>query len=289
MEIKRRIGLPRMSFHVMNRGARKVSIFAGDADRSLFVSLLGRFATKYDVRITSWCLMPNHYHLEPTAEGTPLSLMMRDLDGTYARAFNDRHDTTGCLFQGPFKSMAIEYDEGLLFVSRYIHRNPDDLREAPKSYRWSSCRSYIGLEPSPEWLDTSRVLAQVRDASMSDGEAYLRYLQAAPPKRKRRATPKKSADGFHLEWIRFLEERSSERLLGLEGLLDRTALSTIVAWAARRIYGIPAAAISEYFGYRSVAAVYAIASRFQRRLSEEPDLEQALQVLRFLRRRNLSS
>jgi len=38
MEIKRRVGLPRMSFHVMNRGARKAVIFKDDQDRGLFVN-----------------------------------------------------------------------------------------------------------------------------------------------------------------------------------------------------------------------------------------------------------
>ncbi len=47
MEIKRRVGLPRMYFHAMNRGARGLSIFAGGEDRRLFVDLMGRFALKY--------------------------------------------------------------------------------------------------------------------------------------------------------------------------------------------------------------------------------------------------
>jgi len=46
MEVRRRVNLPRAYFHVMNRGARKVSIFADEADRKIFVSLLGRFASK---------------------------------------------------------------------------------------------------------------------------------------------------------------------------------------------------------------------------------------------------
>ena len=35
MEIRKRIGYPRSYFHVMNRGARKVSIFADDVDRRI--------------------------------------------------------------------------------------------------------------------------------------------------------------------------------------------------------------------------------------------------------------
>jgi REP element-mobilizing transposase RayT len=277
-----------MFFHVMNRGARKVSIFAGEADRQIFVGLMGRFALKYGVKIVSWCLMPNHFHLEPDTEGTPLYKMMRDLDGNYARAFNDRHQTTGCLFQGPFKSMAIDDAEGLAYVSRYIHRNPVDLRESPESYRWSSCRSYLGLAPVPEWLDPDPVLKVIREAEMSDSEAYLRYLQAAPPKRRPTSSLLNPTEDFYQEWIRYLEEKCSEKLMGQEGILGRTALSTIVIWAAIRIHGVPGKELAAYFG-QSTSAVYVVSSRFQKRLEDDPGLEKALQVLRFLRRRKLSS
>ena len=97
MDIRRhRMELPRGYFHIYNRGARKVSIFADQADRRIFVSLLGRFATKYEIGVLAWCLMPNHYHLEADTDGPRLCGMMRDLDGNYARSFNERHDTSGC-------------------------------------------------------------------------------------------------------------------------------------------------------------------------------------------------
>ncbi len=106
--------------------------------------------------------MSNHYHMEPDCEGTRLSEMMHDLDGTYAKAFNERHGLVGCLFQGPFKSMAICDDEGLAYVSRYIHRNPVAAGFRPEEYSWSSCRSYLGLEPTPPWLDPRPVLEWCR-------------------------------------------------------------------------------------------------------------------------------
>lgn len=81
MEIKQRMGLPRMPFHVMNRGARKISIFADNDDRRLFVHLMAQFALKHEIKIIAWSLMPNHYHMEPESEGTPLCRMMHDLDG----------------------------------------------------------------------------------------------------------------------------------------------------------------------------------------------------------------
>src|SRR5438552_351147 len=103
IEVRHRIGLPKARFHVINRGARKVDIFSTDEDRRLFIGLLAKFTLKHQIRLIAWCLMSNHYHLETEGEGTPLVRMMHDLDGTYARIYNQKYGGTGCLFQGRFK------------------------------------------------------------------------------------------------------------------------------------------------------------------------------------------
>jgi REP element-mobilizing transposase RayT len=277
MEIKRRVGLPRMNFHVMNRGARGISIFSGEEDRSLFVGLMGKLALKYEVGIVSWGLMPNHYHLEPDSEGNPLVEMMRDLDGTYARAYNERHGTWGCLFQGPFKSMAIRDVEGLAYVSRHIHRNPLSTGHRPEDYRWSSCRSYLGLERIPAWLRPWPVLDHCREKGMSAIESYRKYLAAAPlPTRTGRASTDEF-ECFYLEFIRHLEERFLEKLIPLNGLLGRISPRTVVAWAAHNLQGIPARRVADYYGYKDEDSVRALVGRFQMRLDDNPRLREILE------------
>jgi len=276
MEIKRRVGLPRMYFHVMNRGARGVSIFSGEEDRSLFVGLLGRFALKYEVDIVSWCLMPNHYHMEPDSEGSALCEMMRDLDGTYARVYNERHGTSGCLFQGPFKSMAIPDEEGLAYVSRYIHANPRSMGTPPEEYRWSSCRSYLGLAPVPSWLAPSPVLGHCRQAGMSDVEAYRHYLAAAPPAIRRSSSKTDGLGDFYLEFIRHMEGRLAERLVPLNGLLGHVSLRTVVTWMVHCLQGVPAGAIAEYYGHKGEGTVRALVGRFGARLEGDPHLKETL-------------
>lgn len=277
MEIRRRIGLDRSYLHVMNRGARKVSIFADEGDRRMFRSLLGRFASNYSVNILAWCLMPNHYHIESDSEGTPLSRMMHDLDGTYARAFNRRHDTTGCLFQGPFKSMLIRDEEGLAYVNRYIHLNPIDLGQAPGSYPWSSCAAYLGVAEIPPWMDLEPVSAWLRTSGQSDGESYLEYLKRGLLKPRKKRTHADPVGDFHTEWIRHLEERLVEAMTGRDDVLSGTSLSTIVTWMAQRTYGIPAKVVADFYGYASAATVRAVSGRVQKRLIEDPNFRIALE------------
>jgi putative transposase len=279
MELRHRIGYPRSYFHVMNRGARKVSIFADETDRKIFRGLLGRFAEKHSVRVLAWCLMPNHYHLQPDCEGTPLSLMMRDLDRTYARSFNARHGTSGCLFQGPFKSMLINDLDGLTYVNRYIHLNPVDIRQSPASYRWSSCGIYLGLEPVPAWMDVEPVMQSLRTAHRSDAESYTYYLEQGLLKRNRRKK-KKSTDplgDFYEEWIRRLEERCVEFSERCPEILGGICLQTLVSWLAHRVYEVPAKVIAQFFGYGSPATVRANCTRMQERIDQDLGFRDALE------------
>jgi putative transposase len=77
------------------------------------------------VDIVSYILMPNHFHLlvKQNME-MGISRFLSNLQNSYTRYYNLKHDRTGHLFQGQFKSALIESDEQLLHVSRYIHLNP---------------------------------------------------------------------------------------------------------------------------------------------------------------------
>ena len=53
---------------------------------------------------------------------------MRHINGLYTQRFNRRRDTDGPLFRGWFKAILVEADSYLLQLSRYIHRNPVEVR-----------------------------------------------------------------------------------------------------------------------------------------------------------------
>ncbi len=269
MEIKHRVGLPRMDFHVMNRGARKLVIFPTDEDRALFVRLMGRFALEYEVKITSWCVMSTHYHIEPNTEGTPLYEMMRVLDGRYARIFNEKYDGSGCVFQGPFKSMAIPDVEGLAYVGRYIHANSRSRGYRPEDYPWSSCKSYLGLAPCPPWLDPAPVWE-----ALGGKAGYRAYLEEAPPPRvKSEGQQTDDIEDFQLAYLRHLEKQFTEKLARLNGSLGQISVRTLVCWAGLHTCGFPSRILMSYYGYSSEEVVRVSVSRFGRRLDEDPLLK----------------
>lgn len=271
MRIYRRAGLPRMSFHVINRGARKAILFERDADKDVFVDKLGRFCVKNGVVLTAWCLMTNHYHLEPDAEGTPLGDLMHDLNGAYARYFNEKYGSSGCLFQGPYKSLSIHDAKGLAYVSRYIHLNPRDMGVDPLEYRWSSCRSYLGLAPTPSWLDPMPVLRLFGSSLEESRRNYRFYLETAPP-RRRPVNGANPENDYLVDYLEHVERLWSERRACLPPCPARLPLRTLVCGYAHRRERVGMEALRLYLGYETTAAVRVLLSRFARRLREAPEL-----------------
>lgn len=77
------------------------------------------------VKIISFCLMPNHFHLllEQSIDNG-ISNFMRLFSNSYTHYFNTKNKRIGPVFQGVFKSVLVETEQQLLHLSRYIHLNP---------------------------------------------------------------------------------------------------------------------------------------------------------------------
>ena len=76
------------------------------------------------VDIVAYCLNPNHYHLilTPLLE-KGIEKFMQKLGGGYTRYFNEKHERSGVLFQGPFKEKYITNNGYLLHLSAYVNLN----------------------------------------------------------------------------------------------------------------------------------------------------------------------
>lgn len=156
-------------YHVLNRGNGRNTVFHKDGDYAAFLKLLKEASDRIPMRILSYCLMPNHFHLVlwPVNDGD-LSSWMQWLTTSHVRRYHKHYDSSGHVWQGRFKSFPIQSDEHLLTVMRYVERNPVRATSIPirKAQRWPW--SSIGhpppetvvptLDPGPvdrrkDWLD----------------------------------------------------------------------------------------------------------------------------------------
>lgn len=131
-------------YYVMLRGAGRQLLFENDLDRRTFLRYLTEAIAGTKTSLIAWCLMDNHVHLLLCDPQNSLAGLMHSVSTRFALYFNGKSGHVGPVFQGRFKSKAIETNEYLLQAVRYIHDNPCELGVSRESYQWSSYSEYVG-------------------------------------------------------------------------------------------------------------------------------------------------
>ncbi len=128
-------------YHVINRGNGRATVYHTASDYRFFIGLMGKARARIPMRILSYCLMPNHFHLVlwPIYDGD-LSRWMQWLMTCHVRRYHQLRGTSGRIWQGRFKAFPIQQDSHLLTVMRYVERNPVRANLAPSAaeWKWSS-------------------------------------------------------------------------------------------------------------------------------------------------------
>lgn len=172
----------RSMYHVYNRGNDKRLIFHDERDYAVFLSYLKyallsnesrqakeqvdrslisnaqqfnlrRLGLAGRVEIVSYCLMPNHFHLQLFQEDeSAISTLMRSVATGYVTYYNKRYKKSGRLFQGVYKASKVTNDSYWKHISRYIHLNPLDIGADYRVYAYSSYKYYTG-DAEAEWVN----------------------------------------------------------------------------------------------------------------------------------------
>ena len=111
-------------YHVINRGVERRNVFLDDEDFEKFIELLQFIKDKFKIKIHSFCLMSNHYHLLIETASANISDAIKYLNSMYSSWFNKKYNRSGHLWQGRFKSYYLYDDAQFWIVSKYIERNP---------------------------------------------------------------------------------------------------------------------------------------------------------------------
>ncbi|MFH1282104.1 MAG: transposase [bacterium] len=166
-------------YHVINRGQGKRNIFLDNKDYSIFLTCLKESCLLYKVTITSYCLMPNHYHLLVHTPNANLSEFMRQLNSVYTQIHNRRHHHDGSLFKGRYKAIVVQEGSYLLRLIRYIHSNPVNagIVKTMKDFAFSSHNNFMKQEEN-EWLKFNDILRKQfkSDKQLNVKRAYINFM-----------------------------------------------------------------------------------------------------------------
>ena len=135
-------------YHIYNRGTDKRIVFQNESDYKRFLDSVIELNTKNPfgglylksflgenniknidhknklVEIIAYCLNPNHFHLMLRQfADNGISKFMQRLGTGYTLYFNNQNRRNGSLFQGKFKSIHVDTNEYLIYLSTYINLN----------------------------------------------------------------------------------------------------------------------------------------------------------------------
>ena len=192
-------------YHIFNRGGFKQKIFLKKKDYDVFIDIL-KYYLRYPkinslsrltdkqlkqikkksapkpYQLLAYCLMPNHFHLllRQSLKTPTLTDLIRKVCVTYAMYFQYTYHHSGALFQGRFRCVSVFDDEQLLYLTKYIHLNPQkSVGTVPTDFIYSSLRDYLLLnQKGKDWLDTQTVFDKFFSQSLNARKDYLSFLSS---------------------------------------------------------------------------------------------------------------
>jgi putative transposase len=141
MARKRRIVLPGVPQHVIQRGNNRQRCFYTEEDYRYYLECLQKASDKFDCVVHAYVLMTNHVHILASSNlEFGISEMMQSLGRRYVRYVNQQYQRTGTLWEGRYKSCLVQDEQYLLICYRYIELNPVRamMVKMPGNYQWSS-------------------------------------------------------------------------------------------------------------------------------------------------------
>lgn len=137
------------------------------------------------VELIAYCLMPNHFHLfiRQIKKGG-VSEFMQALATNYSMYFNHKYKREGPLFQGTYKAVLVDDDSYFMWITKYIHQNPQEILARVKplqkleEYSFSSYPDYLGLRKT-EWVKPGVVLENFEEnAPGIRVKKYQKFVEA---------------------------------------------------------------------------------------------------------------
>ena len=136
-----RIVIPNQPIHIIHQGNNRQDIFESEEDMIRIKEDIATSLSKTKCRLHAYVIMTNHLHLLITPEDkAQLTKFMQSLANRYVRYFNAKHQRTGTLWEGRYKSCLVDSDHYLFTLYQYIEMNPlkAGMVEEIADYPWSS-------------------------------------------------------------------------------------------------------------------------------------------------------
>jgi len=152
-------------------------IFRKPGDYQAFLELLIEGLTRARVDLFGFCLMTNHWPLvlRPQRD-KDLAAYLSWVSNTHVKRYRAHYrKTSGHLYQGRFKSFAVQEDSYFLNLLRYVEANPLRAKMVPSAshWPWSSlgCDAEVKTKLLSPWpVDRPRHWPALVDQALPEGQ-----------------------------------------------------------------------------------------------------------------------
>ena len=179
-----RRSLSTMYVHVTNRSVRKAPVFLRPSDYRAFLTVLKDGLERHPLRLLSYCLMPNHWHLVMgPVDPSTLTRLMHWVTTTHAVRWHAHHQSVGQgpVYQGRFHAQPIDDAAALVRTCRYVERNAlrAGIVERAQDWPWGSLSERLHDDPCVPLTSTPFLMSS----------AWVEYVNAAAMTSEQLAQP----------------------------------------------------------------------------------------------------
>lgn len=161
-------------YHVTARGNDKKDIYYNANDKLFFLNLMRKIKKKYDIKILSYCLMDNHFHLLIFDPFSHLSDFMKSFLQSYVKYFHGTYHNSGRLFGDRYYSKVLETQTDIERTIRYIHNNPVKAHICQADhYSWSSYSEFLSSSKYCDIIDAFEIIGGI--------EGFKDVMETADP------------------------------------------------------------------------------------------------------------
>lgn len=163
-------------YHIYQRGNNKDFIFEDDSIKSFILKYLKEYNKKFDYELLGYVIMDNHYHFLIKTNKESISTIMFSINNLLGKYVNEKLKRTGHAFDSRYKCKLVETEAYLVWLLRYIHRNPVKAKICSdiNDYRWSSHYLYYNYIKS--YVNIDFILRKLGNSKNDAMEKYLKIV-----------------------------------------------------------------------------------------------------------------
>ena len=130
-------------YHVFISGNNNENVFADSEDKEQFIRILQDKTDSSECEVYAFCILCNKANLLIKPVAYPLSVIMQQINVSYAQYYNRKYSRTGHVFRDRYKSVPVNDLSQFSAVKRYISLNPviEGVSEKPHEYKFSTAET----------------------------------------------------------------------------------------------------------------------------------------------------